>query len=216
MAAPRATAGDFAKVAFMASNQRELIESVGLSPIAMVVSNPRLPDNPLEVVNDSFCDLTGYRETDIVGRNCRFLAGEKTSEAATEQIRAAIRTTSPALVEIVNYRRDGSAFRNGVMITPLFDDDGKLAWFLGSQVDLGPATGALQERRSGAAELVADLPERQHQVLSLMAHGLLNKQIAWELKISEKTVKMHRALLIERLGVATSAEAIRIAVEAGL
>jgi DNA-binding NarL/FixJ family response regulator len=60
------------------------------------------------------------------------------------------------------------------------------------------------------------LPRRQHQVLELMASGLLNKQIAWELKISEKTVKMHRALLLERLGVSTTAEAIRIAVEAGL
>ena len=49
-----------------------------------------------------------------------------------------------------------------------------------------------------------------------MARGLLNKQIAWNLKISEKTVKMHRSLLIERLGVGTSAEAIRLAVEAGL
>ena len=39
---------------------------------------------------------------------------------------------------------------------------------------------------------------------------------AWELKISEKTVKMHRALLMERLGVPTSADLIRLAVEAGL
>ena len=38
-------------------------------------------------------------------------------------------------------------------------------------------------------------------MLKAMARGLLNKQIAWELKISEKTVKMHRALMIERLGV---------------
>ena len=53
-------------------------------------------------------------------------------------------------------------------------------------------------------------------VLERMARGLLNKQIAWELKISEKTVKMHRALLLDQLGVATSADAIRIAVEAGL
>ncbi len=49
-----------------------------------------------------------------------------------------------------------------------------------------------------------------------MSHGLLNKQIAHRLGIAEKTVKMHRALLLERLGVATSADAIRIAVEAGL
>ncbi|WP_343070229.1 LuxR C-terminal-related transcriptional regulator [Sphingomonas sediminicola] len=44
----------------------------------------------------------------------------------------------------------------------------------------------------------------------------MSKQIAWDLKISEKTVQMHRAHLLKRLGVATSAEAIRLAVEAGL
>jgi DNA-binding CsgD family transcriptional regulator len=36
------------------------------------------------------------------------------------------------------------------------------------------------------------------------------------LGLSEQTVKMHRALLLQRLGVTTTAEAIRIAVEAGL
>lgn len=195
----------------------DLIESIGLSPLAMVVSNPLRADNPLELVNSSFCDLTGYRETDIVGRNCRFLAGEKTDEAVTEQIRAAIRGRRPVLVDIVNYRSDGTAFRNGVMITPLFDADEKLAWFLGSQVDLGPAaTGVLASRQTRSANQVEMLAPRQRQVLQLMARGLLNKQIAWELKISEKTVKMHRALVLERLAVRTSAEAIRIAVEAGL
>ena len=49
-----------------------------------------------------------------------------------------------------------------------------------------------------------------------MATGLLNKQIAHRLGIAEKTVKMHRALLLERLGAPTSADAIRTAIEAGL
>jgi len=84
-------------------------------------------------------------------------------------------------------------------------------------VDLGPEhADNLRSRRSHAAAQVAALPQRQRQVLEQMARGLLNKQIAWELKISEKTVKMHRSLLLQRLGVATSAEAIRLAVEAGL
>jgi PAS domain S-box-containing protein len=194
-----------------------IIESVALSPLAMVLSNPALPDNPLEIVNRRFCELTGYPEAEVVGRNCRFLAGDDTANAATELIRSAIAHQRAVLADILNYRRDGTAFRNGVMITPIYGDDGELAWFLGSQVDLGPAHGAaLAERRSDAAERVANLPPRQRQVLQLMARGLLNKQIAWELKISEKTVKMHRALMIERLRVDTSAEAIRIAVEAGL
>jgi PAS domain S-box-containing protein len=201
----------------LTEDHRQLIETVGASPIAMVVSNPHLPDNPIEVANAAFCNLTGYSEAEIVGRNCRFLAGESTEPWVTEEIRDALRGRRPLLVDILNYKKDGTPFRNGVMITPLFDPEGGLAWFLGSQVDLGePSADRLSGRRGRAAALVADLPPRQKEVLESMARGLLNKQIAWDLKISEKTVKMHRALLLERLGVATSAEAIRIAVEAGL
>ena len=201
----------------MTEDHRQLIETVGASPLAMVISNPRLPDNPIEVANAAFCNLTGYSEAEIVGRNCRFLAGESTEPWVTGEIREALRDRRPLLVDILNYKKDGTPFRNGVMITPLFDPEGGLAWFLGSQVDLGePSADRLSGRRGRAAALVADLPARQREVLEGMARGLLNKQIAWELKISEKTVKMHRALLLERLGVATSAEAIRIAVEAGL
>ncbi len=198
-------------------NSRARIESIANSPIAMVVSNPRLPDNPLELVNDAFCALTGFREAEIIGRNCRFLVGGGTDSSVRGEMRSAIGQARPVLAEIVNYRRDGSAFRNGVMIAPLFDEAGRLEYFLGSQVDLGPyGSSALNDRRLRATALVSALPPRQRQVLEGMARGLLNKQIAWDLKISEKTVKMHRALLLERLGSATSAEAIRIAIEAGL
>jgi len=201
----------------MTNDEQSLIDAIAISPIAMVVSNPRRADNPLELVNGAFCDLTKYSADEVLGRNCRFLSGTLTEQAAQGRIREAIGGVRPVLVDILNYRRDGTAFRNGVMITPLFDDEGRLAWFLGSQVDLGdePQT-AFSSRRSTAAERVAKLPKRQREVLQRMARGLLNKQIAWDLKISEKTVKMHRALLLERLHVATSAEAIRIAVEAGL
>ena len=200
-----------------AADPERIADSLALSPLAMVLSNPRRPDNPLEIVNRAFCNLTGYPEDEIVGRNCRFLCGEATDPAASERLREGIRERRPVLTDILNYRRDGTTFRNGVMITPIFDADGELRWFLGSQVDLGPTQGqALSRRRSDAAERVAGLPSRQRQVLQAMARGRLNKQIAWELGIREKTVKMHRALLMERLGVGTSAEAIRLAVEAGL
>jgi PAS domain S-box-containing protein len=198
-------------------DEARVIDSLASSPLAMVLSNPRKTDNPLEVVNQAFCDLTGYTEQEVVGHNCRFLSGIDTEPSATEQLRSAIRSAEPTLTEILNYRRDGTAFRNGVMITPLRNTDGDLAWFLGSQVDLGPSDPqALRKRRTSAAERIRSLSPRQRQVLQAMSRGLLNKQIAWELKIAEKTVKMHRALMIDRLGVASSAEAIRIAVESGL
>jgi PAS domain S-box-containing protein len=195
---------------------RNLLDSIGLSPIATVVSNPRRPDNPLEAVNPAFCVLTGYGEGEILGRNCRFLAGKGTEPWVTEEIRAGIRGRRPVLVEILNYRKDGSAFRNGVTIIPLFGADGGLEWFLGSQVDLGEGESLLAARRAKAAAKVKALSPRQAEILAAMSRGQLNKQIAWDLGIAEKTVKMHRALLLERLEVATSAEAIRLAVEAGL
>lgn len=197
--------------------ETSITESVGSSPIAMVVTNPARPDNPIEIANEAFCRLTGYREAEIIGRNCRFLAGAHTEPAVTQQIRSAVEGRRPVLVDILNYRRDGTAFRNGVMIAPIFDGDGALAYFLGSQVDLAEdETAALSVRRARAAALVEQLPQRQRQVLKGMAEGLLNKQIAYQLGIAEKTVKMHRVLLLERLGGITSAEAIRIAVEAGI
>jgi PAS domain S-box-containing protein len=196
---------------------KHVIDSVAASPLAMVITNPRQPDNPIEVANAAFCALTGYTEAEVLGQNCRFLAGEQTEAWVSEEIRRALHERRSVLVDILNFRRDGTAFRNGVMIAPLFDEDGQLAFFLGSQVDLGTGgSTALAIRQARSRSLVAGLPLRQRQVLEAMATGLLNKQIAFELGIAEKTVKMHRALLLDRLGVATSAEAVRIAVEAGL
>jgi PAS domain S-box-containing protein len=201
--------------AMAASN--EIIQSVLASPLAMVVTNPRAPDNPIEVANAAFCNLTGYAEREILGRNCRFLAGEQTESWVSDQLRGAIQRRRPVLVDILNYRRDGTPFRNGVMIAPVFGESGELLYFFGSQVDLGSDDPmALSARRTRAEGMVSTLPQRQREVLAGMANGLLNKQIAHELGIAEKTVKMHRALLLERLGVRTSAEAIRLAVEAGL
>lgn len=201
----------------MPSSVQQAIESVAASPLAMVITNPLRADNPIEVANSAFCALTGYSEAEVVGRNCRFLAGDRPEPWITDQIRQALGEQRSVLVDILNYRRDGTPFRNGVMIAPMFDDDGKLAFFLGSQVDLGAHdTMALSVRQARARARISDLPPRQREVLQAMAKGLLNKQIAFTLGIAEKTVKMHRALLLERLGVATSAEAIRIAVEAGL
>lgn len=199
------------------ADEEQIIASLELSPIPMVLSNPRGQDNPLEIVNEPFLELTGYSESEIIGRNCRFLAGENTEAEATEQIRLAIHSRRPVLLDILNYRRDGTPFRNGVMITPIYGGDGNLCWFLGSQVELEPSRdGGLLDRRRIAAQRIAGLSRRQLEVLKYVACGLRNKQIAWELKISEKTVKMHRILLLDRLGVQSSAEAIRLAVEAGL
>lgn len=197
--------------------ERRLHDAVAASPIATVLTDPNQTDNPIVAVNQAFCDLTLYPRDEIVGRNCRFLAGPETEVWNTQQLREAIEQRKPILTEILNYRRDGSVFRNAVMIAPVFGPSGELEYFLGSQMDVGEGAGSPEVvRRQRAAALVKTLSPRQLQILTEMAAGYRNKQIAWRLSLSEKTVKMHRALMLEKLGAASSADAVRIAVEAGL
>lgn len=194
-----------------------LLASISVSPIAAVISDPRLPHNPIVAVNEAFCALTGYPVEEILGRNCKFLAGPATEPWLTERIAAGIRERRPVLVEILNYKYDRTPFRNAVLVAPVFDAEGELEYFLGSQVELREdAVGPSSTRHAHAVSLVKTLSPRQLEILEGIARGHRSKQIAWHLGLSEKTVKMHRALLMQKLGTANSADAIRIAVEAGL
>jgi PAS domain S-box-containing protein len=194
-----------------------LVASIRSSPIASVISDPRLPGNPIVAVNDAFVALTGYPVDEIIGRNCKFLAGPATEPWLTERIAIAIHERRPVLVEILNYKRDGTSFRNAVLVTPVFDADGALEYFLGSQVELPlEAVGPSSARHAKAVAQVKTLSPRQREILGHIAHGHRTKQIAWQLSLSEKTVKMHRSLLFSKLETDNVADAIRVAVEAGL
>ncbi|WP_188236652.1 PAS domain-containing protein [Sphingopyxis sp. LK2115] len=188
---------------------------IATSPIAAVISNPHLPDNPIVECNDAFAALTGYRRDEIIGRNCRFLTGPDTEAELSAELRRAIRDRRAALVEILNYKKDGTPFRNAVLVAPLFGPDGELEYFLGSQMEVDGGEDRGDDRRNAARARIAALSQRQREVLLLMAEGLLNKQIAWKLGLSERTIKMHRSALLRSLGLDTTADAIRLAVEAG-
>lgn len=193
-----------------------LFEMIAGSAIAAVISNPRLPDNPIIECNDAFIALTGYDRPEIVGRNCRFMSGPETEPALTEAIRSGIRQKRPVIVEILNYKKDGTTFRNAVLVAPIFGVDGDLEYFLGSQMEVeGEKADRNAVRSNIAKDKVAKLSPRQGQVLIAMAAGKLNKQIAYDLGLTERTVKMHRAAMLRALEVRTGAEAIRLAIEAG-
>ena len=199
------------------SNRHPVLDSIRFSPIATVVSDPTQADNPLIAVNAAFCALTGYTEAEVIGRNCRFLRGPDTENGQTDKLRTAVYGQHSALAELINYRKDGSPFRNAVMIAPLFDDDGNLELFVGSQIEVLPEEGSIGlVRQQQAAQIVDRLSPRQREILQQMARGFRTKQIAYRLSLSEKTVQMHRMLMFKKLSTSNAADAVRIAVEAGL
>ena len=188
---------------------------IDASPTAAVISDPRQADNPIIACNEAFVRLTGFAREEIVGRNCRFLSGPDTEPELTQMLRDGISRKQPVMVEILNYKKDGTPFRNAVLVAPIFGSDGSLEYFLGSQMEVGDAVLQRGERQAEARARIDALSPRQREVLLLMAEGNLNKQIGYSLGLSERTVKMHRAALLKALGVATTADAIRVAVEAG-
>jgi len=102
----------------------------------IALTDPRQPDNPLVYVNSGFERLTGYARDEILGRNCRFLQGPDTDPAALDRLRTAIREERECVVELLNYRKDGSPFWNLLSITPVRDPDGELVSFIGVQFDI--------------------------------------------------------------------------------
>ena len=61
-----------------------------------------------------------------------------------------------------------------------------------------------------------DLTKREHEVLTYLITGMLNKQIAFELNISERTVKAHRKQVFDKMGVHSLAELVRLTEKVGV
>ncbi|MBS2968724.1 PAS domain-containing protein [Metabacillus sp. KIGAM252] len=101
--------------------------------VGISVTDPSLPDNPLVYVNQGFVEMTGYSHQDVLGKNCRFLQGKNTSFETVGMIKKALKDHKPILIEIVNYRKDGSAFWNELHIEPAFVESEQKTYFIGIQ-----------------------------------------------------------------------------------
>lgn len=82
------------------------------SQSGIIVTDPSLPDNPIIYLNQGFSLMTGYKEEEVLGENCRFLQGPLTSPHHVDEIRSAISRNQSVSVTLVNYRKDGSFFHN--------------------------------------------------------------------------------------------------------
>ena len=72
----------------------------------------RKADNPIVYASDGFVKVTGYSRTDIVPRNCRFLQGKYTDQAASRRIKEAITAKQESVELLLNYRKNGEPFWN--------------------------------------------------------------------------------------------------------
>jgi two-component system, LuxR family, response regulator FixJ len=95
-------------------------------------------------------------------------------------------------------------------------DEGELDEALTSATQRAEAMGSAKLREAMARSRIEKLTRREREVLAGVADGLSNRKIGEKLSISPRTVEIHRANMLNKMGANHTSEAIRIAIEAAL
>lgn len=117
----------------LAKVDRTLMGALNAAQQCFVLSDPKLPDNPIIFASPGFYNLTGYTSKEVLGRNCRFLQGQGTDPRAVDVIRKAVATGSDATVCLLNYKADRTPFWNNFFVAALRDSDNNIVNFVSSR-----------------------------------------------------------------------------------
>lgn len=139
------------------------VEAVG---DAVVVTSCELdqPGPRIEYVNPAFTQMTGYSAEEAIGRTPRFLQGPLTDRIVLDRLRTCLIEGSIFTDEVINYRKDGSAYLIEWTVTPVRNTDGATTHWLSVQRDI-TARKQLEHQQK---LLVAELHHRTRNLLAVI------------------------------------------------
>jgi PAS domain S-box-containing protein len=94
------------------------------------------PAPTIVFVNKAMCHISGYAADELVGRTPGILHGEGTETATLHRIRTELSASRSCLVELTNYRKNGTPYDAELFITPLVDAQGRRANFVSIHRDI--------------------------------------------------------------------------------
>ncbi len=103
---------------------------------AIVITTGRRQQYAIAHVNPAFERVTGYSAAEVLGRNCRFLQGEDTSQPEIAALRALLREKKEGRVTLRNHRKDGTLFYNELHIAPVRSSKGHVTHYVGVLNDI--------------------------------------------------------------------------------
>ncbi len=147
-------------------------QAMAQTRMAICLCDPHQDDIPIIFANRAFRRLTGYSEEEILGSNCRFLQGPNTDPEPVARIRDAIAKEDVVVVEMLNYRKNGTSFWNALHMGPIYNDAGELIYFFGSQWDVSDVRAARAQEQH-AKDMARELSHRMKNMFAVIS-GIVN------------------------------------------
>ena len=115
---------------------------------AIVITDANIDRHKIIYANPSFCKMTGYTLEELRGQKPSILRGPKTSEEVISRLKQNLANGEPFRGATMNYRKNGSPYPVEWNIQPVFDDSGKMIYFLSIQRDLTTLMESLSRLKS--------------------------------------------------------------------
>lgn len=150
-----------------------LLESVVVNANDLVVITEaetiNFPGPRILYVNEAFTRMTGYKPEEVLGKTPRILQGAKTNRAELHKIRTALKKWQPVVVELINYRKDGSEFWVELSIAPVADETGWFTHWVAVERDITDRKLVEVEIRK-ALEKEKELSELKSRFIAMASH----------------------------------------------
>ncbi len=120
------------------SNQEELEllkRSLDALPRGVLITDCQQEDDPIIYVNKYFLEMSGYDESEILGKNCRFMQGKETDKESLKKLAMAMEKREPVTVQMINYRKNGEQFINELTISPVKNQNGDVTHCIGLEIE---------------------------------------------------------------------------------
>lgn len=164
-------------------------QALGESRGPITITDCQQFDNPIIYTNQAFLDLTGYKKSEVIGHNCRFLQGPDTDQKTVRKLRTAVAKKQHVRVQIYNYRKNGEPFWNDFIMSPVKNKKGIVTHFIGLQID---DTERIEREKAlrKSEEMLLKILERQSIMLQATKIGIWYcdlpfNNLVWDNKVKE-------------------------------
>ncbi|MEZ6129016.1 MAG: PAS domain S-box protein [Planctomycetaceae bacterium] len=175
------------EVRLLAEAMSSLAEGVMITSDATDWPNPKIV-----YVNKALSAITGYPAEELIGQSPRLLQGSLTDKSILRELRQALKKGAPHRCEVINYRKDGTAYDAEIFVCPLYDATGRHTNFVGIHRDISDRVSTERRLRSNEERLRAILSTASDAIVIIDAQGIIDD-------VNPATVRMfgyHRSEMI--------------------